>query len=156
MGLFSNKKKTEDSSNKEGKKEASKKEASLKPSENSMKDLYKGEAVKESVATDKNIKKSKNKFSNSYKILVKPLITEKGSDLGALNKYIFEISPKANKIEVARAIKDVYGINPVSVNIMNVQGKIVTRGRYSGRRKNTKKAVVTLPKGKTIQVYEGI
>jgi large subunit ribosomal protein L23 len=94
--------------------------------------------------------------SSAYRVLLRPLVTEKGSHLGIENKYLFEVGYNANKIEIAKAIEDVYGVKPTKVNIIKLAGKIVRRGRYEGRRKNWKKAIVTLPEGKTIQIYEGI
>lgn len=115
----------------------------------SMKDLYSEKKA------DAGKKESKN-FGNAYKILVKPLITEKGTVLNAENKYVFEVASGANKIEVAKAIKEVYGISPEKVNIVRVLGKNTRFGRTLGKRKDWKKAIVTLPKGKEIQVYEGV
>ena len=72
------------------------------------------------------------------------------------NKYFFEVKKDANKIEIAKAINDVYGVKPVSVNIMRVGGKKVRRGRTFGKRKDWKKDIVTLKKGESIKVYEGV
>lgn len=156
MGLFSNKKK-DTAADKTGEAEAVKKEETkVVAPETNMKDLYKEEAASSEAAAGPEAKKKSKGFSNSFRILARPLITEKAADLGSLNKYVFEVFPKANKIEVARAILDVYGVKPINVNIVNVKGKVITRGRYSGKRKDWRKAIVTLPKGKTIQVYEGI
>ncbi|OIO07421.1 50S ribosomal protein L23 [Candidatus Falkowbacteria bacterium CG1_02_41_21] len=89
-------------------------------------------------------------------MLVKPLVTEKATNLGGQNKYVFIVDINANKIEVAKAIDEVYGLNPISVNMVKMKGKQVARGRITGRRKDFKKAIVTLKKGETIQVYEGV
>jgi large subunit ribosomal protein L23 len=102
------------------------------------------------------IKKDSTVASNSYRVLLRPLVTEKGSHMGVINKYIFEVDYNCNKIEVAKAIEATYGIKPVKVNMIKLAGKVVRRGRVEGRRKNWKKAIVTLPAGKTIQIYEGI
>jgi len=117
----------------------------------SMKDLYAGEAKKE-----KSAAKAKKGVSLAYKILVKPLVTEKATNLSGQNKYVFIVGINTNKIEVAKAIEEVYGVNPVGVNIIKMKGKQVARGRVAGRRKDFKKAIVTLKKGETIQVYEGV
>ena len=121
----------------------------------SVKDLYSGEALSGKTGTGgaADVKKT---IGSAYKILAKPLVTEKVSNLGALNKYVFAVAPRANKIEVARAIKQIYGIKPEAVNIINLAGKKARYGRASGRRKNWKKAIVTLPEGKTIKIYEGV
>lgn len=93
---------------------------------------------------------------NAYRILVKPLITEKGTHLVGQNKYLFEVAGRANKIEIKKAIKAVYGVSPIDVNIINVSGKKVSYRRISGRTSDRKKAIVTLPKGQSIEIYEGV
>ena len=113
----------------------------------SMKDLYN--------ETPKKDKKDLS-FSRAHRVLIQPLVTEKASNLGGLNQYVFIVDIKANKIEVAKAIYDVYKVKPISVNIIKVKGKKVSRGRITGRRKDFKKAIVTLKSGETISVYEGV
>ena len=114
------------------------------------KDLYDD---KGSVKKDKDKKKT---AGIAYRVLIKPMVTEKATDLSGLNKYVFMVSDKSNKIDVDKAIQEVYGIKPTSVNIVKVKGKVVRRGRISGKRKDFKKAIVTLAKGKSISVYEGV
>ena len=89
-------------------------------------------------------------------VLIKPVVTEKAAAVNQLNQYIFQVAKKANKIDIAKAITAFYGIEPVAVNIMNMPGKRVTRGRVKGQRCDWKKAIVTLPAGKTIEIYEGV
>ena len=101
-------------------------------------------------------KVKREETGQAYKILIRPLITEKTSFLGQYNQYVFEITPKANKIEIARAFKNLYGIKPISINIVKIKGKEVRYGRTSGRTKNRKKAVITLKQGEKIEVYEGV
>lgn len=85
-------------------------------------------------------------------VLIRPLVTEKAT---LTETYIFEIQPTANKTEVAKAIEQIYGIKPVNVRIINMLGKVVRWQYRAGQRKSWKKAIVRLPKGKTIDVYEG-
>ena len=101
-------------------------------------------------------KELKGKTAQAYRILVKPLITEKASDLGALNKYVFAINPKMNKVEVKKAIRTIYNVTPVKVNISNFSGKKVRYGRVQGQTTGWKKAVITLKAGDKIEVYEGV
>ena len=96
------------------------------------------------------------KYGNAHRVIIKPLITEKAANLGALNKYAFMVAPKTNKIEISQAIDELYGIKPVNINIVNVTGKKVRHGKRQGKRKDWKKAVVTLPPGKSINIYEGV
>jgi len=151
MGIFTAKK-TNDSEGQEketidlNKEKKAKKEVAKE--EKSMKDLY-------SEGTDKTSKKGV-KNSVAYRILVKPLVTEKAANLGSLNQYAFVVSDSANKIDVAKAIFEVYGVKPEKVNIIKVKGKVVSRGKITGKRKDFKKALVSLKKGDSISIYEGV
>lgn len=148
MAIFGNKK-TSNPSDKTNPKD-SKETASV-----SMKDLYGDAPVVKTAKAGAKAKKTINHTLTS-RVLVKPLITEKATNLGAENKYIFVVSEEANKISVAKAVEATYGVKPLSVNLLNVGGKKVTRGRIKGQRKDWKKAVVTLKKGETIKIYEGV
>lgn len=92
----------------------------------------------------------------SHRVLLKPLITEKGTRNSEQNKYFFMVSVKANKVMVKQAIFETYGIWPQAVNILKVKGKKVKFGRRQGTRKDWKKAIITLPLGKSIDVYKGV
>jgi large subunit ribosomal protein L23 len=117
--------------------------------EKSMKDLY--------TASGEMKKKDAKKVSGqAYRVLIKPMVTEKATNLGSSNQYVFMVGIDTNKIEVAKAIQEVYGVKPISVNIIKIKGKKVNRGRITGKRKDFKKAVITLKKGDTISVYEGV
>jgi large subunit ribosomal protein L23 len=116
-------------------------------SADSMADLY----------VDKKVAKTgpvKNEMA--YRVLVRPMVTEKAANLGTHNQYVFQVALNANKISVAKAIKEVYGISPVAVNIIKMKGKKVSRGQIRGQRSDFKKAIVSLPKGQTINIYEGV
>ena len=93
---------------------------------------------------------------NLFGVLVRPIVTEKSSMLGALNQYAFLVSADANKIQVARAVKEMYGVTPSRVNILNKSGRKVRYGKTYGRTSDTRKAIVFLPEGKSITIYEGI
>lgn len=97
----------------------------------------------------------KRETGPAYRVLVRPLITEKGNLLASNGQYLFAVNPHSNKLEVAEAVERVYGVRPRHVNVMNVRGKHVRYGRTTGSTKSWKKAIVTLPKGKTIDVFEG-
>ena len=101
------------------------------------------------------IKKVRILPSNLENIIIRPLITEKASILASDGTYVFVVANKANKIQVRNAFKALYNITPTRVNIQNIQGKKVRFGSRRGRRNSWKKAMVTLPKGKKIDVYEG-
>ena len=98
--------------------------------------------------------KSGAKFA-VYGVLIAPLLTEKTALGEAKNQYVFAVTPKATKNEIKKAVESRYGVKPVSVNVLNIMGKYVRFGRSFGRRKDWKKAIITLPQGKSINVYEG-
>lgn len=153
MSLF-NTKKTEENGKKTAESEAVATKVS-KPA--SMKELYSEETkAKSEIAADGKKEAVAKKSSSAFRVLVKPLVTEKGSILGAESKYTFMVANEANKIEISKAIEDTYGVKPTKVNVINIEGKTKNRGRIAGKRKDWKKAIVTLPKGKTIKIFEGI
>jgi len=120
------------------------------------------EAAKVNIVKEPSVKKTNvNKTSvpkgaDLQGILVKPLITEKSTNLSQFNQYVFEVSKSANKIQVAQAIEARYGVKPKKVNILNNQGKITRRGRTVGKTKDWKKAIVSLGKDQTIKVHEEV
>ncbi|HEY0602753.1 MAG TPA: 50S ribosomal protein L23 [Herpetosiphonaceae bacterium] len=98
---------------------------------------------------------------NAHKIIIRPVITEKNTRLGEINKYVFEVAMETNKIEVKKAIEEVFGVNVKNVNIVNVRGKLRRRrtrhGITEGYTRDWKKAVVTLtPDSKPIEIFEGV
>lgn len=105
----------------------------------------------------KTVEPASGKSKTAYKVLLHPLITEKISLQNALNQYVFMVDKRANKVEIKKAIEELYGVRPTKVRIINVLGKLVPagRGKYT-RRKSWKKAIITLPAGKKIDVYEGL
>ncbi len=88
--------------------------------------------------------------------ILSPVVTEKTAYLASRAQYVFLVDIAANKIQVRNAIRTMYGITPVSINMQNQDGKRVRSGRSRGIRKRWKKAIVTLPEGKSIEVYEGV
>lgn len=103
--------------------------------------------------------KSKLKLSNhstAYKVLVKPLVTEKSAIAESKNKYSFVVSRNANKNQVREAVAEIYGVKAVKVNIVNTDGRPMRFGRSMGRRSDYKKAIVTLPAGSTIDIHAGV
>ena len=102
----------------------------------------------------KAVKKSNSQVS--YKALVHPLITEKSTIQNDFNQYAFIVSNRANKVEIKRAIQEAYGVMPLKVKTISQMGKLVRSGRGQlSRQKNWKKAIITLPKDKKIDVYQG-
>ncbi len=94
-------------------------------------------------------------------ILKKPILTEKATGLTEkLNRYAFQVDPKANKLQIKGAIEKMYGVTIEAVNTMVVSGKIKSRGTkggvVSGRTPKYKKAIVTLKAGEVIDFYSNI
>ena len=160
MGLFSRKTKKDDDKKADAK--SAKVDIAVKKDSGgekvSMKDLYSGAktGVEKAKKGETETKEKSSRYISAYRVLMKPLVSEKASIMGAESKYFFAVERSANKIEIAKAIKQVYGIKPVNVNIINMKGKNVRTGRTLGKRKNWKKAIVTLPKGESIKIYEGV
>lgn len=118
--------------------------------EQSMKELYSDVPAKNSS------KQGTVGGSRTADILVRPLISEKASHQQALNQYFFAVRLNANRVEVAKAVKALYGVTPTKVTIIRQEGKLRRYGRTTGKQKDWKKAMVSLPKGKTISLYEGV
>ncbi len=98
---------------------------------------------------------------SNMEILKKPLLTEKVAQLTEkLNRYVFKVDHRANKIQIKSAIENMYGVNVTAVNTMKYVGKLKTRntkaGAVSGRAATYKKAVISLKDGETIDFYSTI
>jgi large subunit ribosomal protein L23 len=92
---------------------------------------------------------------NFYSIIRRPIISEKSINLReTLNQVTFEVSRDANKIEIRRAVESLLEAKVASVNTMIVRGKVKRMGKYSGRRPNWKKAIVTLLDGESIEALD--
>jgi len=94
-------------------------------------------------------------------ILLKPIVTEKMTSQGdKFNRYGFIVERSANKIQIKKAVEELYGVTVASVNTMRYGGKVKTRntrsGMLVGRTAATKKAVVTLAEGNKIDFYSNI
>ena len=97
-------------------------------------------------------------MKTSYDIILRPIITEQSMEQTDINKYVFEVARDANKIEIKKAIEEIFGVEVDKVNTLNMQGKKKRTGRYpEGSRRAWKKAVVKLtPDSKTIEFFEGM
>ena len=88
-------------------------------------------------------------------ILVRPLITEQTTQLMAEGKYVFVVAKAANKIEIAKAVSEIFKVKVAKVNTVNVIGKKKRMGRTQGKRPDYKKAIVKLAPGESIEFFEG-
>ena len=90
-------------------------------------------------------------------IILKPVVTEESMLGTAMKKYTFVVAKDANKIEIANAVEELFGVEVASVNTMNVKGHLRRYGRFEGYKPSWKKAVVTLTEGsKTIEFFDGM
>jgi large subunit ribosomal protein L23 len=90
-------------------------------------------------------------------IVRRALVTEKGTLIReGQNGYLFEVGRNANKIEIKQAIEAMFSVNVTSIRTLRVHGKPKRVGRYDGHRPDWKKAVVTLKKGQTIDLFEQV
>jgi len=94
----------------------------------------------------------KSKGFLSALVLKAPHVSEKATDLSNEGIYVFSVSRSANKVEIKKAIEELYGVNVMSVNVMNVKGKSRRLGRTLGRTPAFKKAMVKLLPGQSIEV----
>ena len=97
-------------------------------------------------------------MKTAYDIIRRPVITEQSMADTENKKYVFEVAKDATKIEIAKAVEEVFGVKVVKVNTLRVNGKLKRTGAYpQGRRAAYKKAIVTLtPDSKTIEFFEGM
>ncbi len=92
-----------------------------------------------------------------YRIIKRPLITERGTHLREKeNKYFFEVAKRANKLEIKRAIESLFRVHVTSVHTISLRGKEKKVGRFAGKTPDWKKAVVTLKQGDSIDFIEGV
>jgi large subunit ribosomal protein L23 len=92
-----------------------------------------------------------------YRVLKKPLITEKGTrQKEQSNRMIFEVDRRANKVMVRNAVESIFKVKVLSVNLLSVKGKERRVGRNMGRRPDWKKAIVRLGPGENIEFFEGM
>ena len=96
-------------------------------------------------------------MKSSYDIVIRPLITERSMSETQDKKYAFQEARDANKIEIKRAVEEIFKVEVLSVNTMNVMGKKKRMGVHIGRRSAWKKAIVRLkPDSKGIEFFEGM
>ena len=98
---------------------------------------------------------------NSYDIIRRPIISERSMEPvydrqgEEIKRYTFEVPMTVNKIEIKKAVEEVFGVKVAAVNTMHVLGKVKRMGKFQGRRPSYKKAIVTLTKdSKAIEIFE--
>ncbi len=93
----------------------------------------------------------------SQDIILRPIITEESMQNIALKKYTFKVAKDANKIEIAKAVEELFDVKVAKVNTVSVRGKLRRQGRFEGYTASWKKAIVTLTEdSKTIEFFDGM
>lgn len=93
----------------------------------------------------------------AHDIIIKPIITERSMEGISAQKYTFKVDKNSNKIEIAKALEELFGVQVAKVNTMNVRGHLKRQGRNQGYTASWKKAIVTLaPGSKAIEFFEGM
>ncbi|MFH1462197.1 MAG: 50S ribosomal protein L23 [bacterium] len=132
------------------KKKKPEKKIDKKPEKNkAVEEKPKQQSVKEK---PQPVRKSRKIDGEAYKVLRAPHVTEKANFLVGKNQYVFKVYSRANKSLVKRAVEDVFGVDVVSVRIINVPKRKRRLGRIEGWRKGYKKAIIKIKEGHKIEV----
>jgi len=95
-------------------------------------------------------------MKSMYDVIKRPIVTEKATvQKENSNQVSFEVDRRANKIEIKQAVEKLFKVKVLAVNTMTVKGKVKRMGRFTGKRPDWKKAVVTLNKGEALPFLEG-
>ena len=93
-------------------------------------------------------------MKTAHDIILAPVVSEKSYDLIEHNNtYTFEVDPRSNKEQIRDAVEEVFGVKVLRVNTMNRKGKVKRTGYKLGKRKDVKRAVVTLAEGNSIDLF---
>ena len=96
-------------------------------------------------------------MKTAYDIIIKPIITEQSMEATEEKKYVFQVANDANKIEIKKAVEEIFGVKVEKVNTIRMEGKMKRMGVHVGRRASWKKAMVKLTAdSKTIEFFEGM
>ena len=94
---------------------------------------------------------------NSYDIIIKPILSEKSFSGIQMKRYTFKVAKNATKVDIKRAVEEVFGVEVAKVNTVSVKGKIKRRGATSGKRPDYKKAIVQLTESsKSIEFFDSL
>ncbi len=146
FNVFKRRKKPERKEAKEKPKKEARASSEVKPAEKS------GGKPTEAKSEAKFIPSQKRKIGGAWWLLKELHVTEKATDLTKQNQYVFKVWQDANKIEIKKAVEDLYGVNVVSVRVVKVPRRKRRLGKIKGWRKGYKKAIVRLKEGQKIEV----
>jgi large subunit ribosomal protein L23 len=94
---------------------------------------------------------------NAYSVIKRPIVTEKTSiQKEKDNQVTFEVDANANRVQIRKAVEEIFKVQVAGVRTAQVRGKFKQRGRIIGKRRDWKKAVVTLMPGQRIDFFEGV
>jgi large subunit ribosomal protein L23 len=141
MAFFKRSKNTEEKKEKETKAKTVKAPSAEKSEEKAVEKVSAKAAAAKPVAP---------KDSTAYRVLVRPIVSEKSARLEKNRQFAFAVAPGANKVEIKKAVEKHYRVHVTGVNVVNVGGKYVNRGRVTGKRKDWRKAYVTVKEGENI------
>lgn len=86
-------------------------------------------------------------------IIIRPVITERSFDMQEYNRFTFEVAKTASKIEIAKAVEEIFDVKVLKVNTVNVKSKKKRMRNIEGKTRTWKKAIVTLADGDTIELF---
>ena len=95
-------------------------------------------------------------FNKAYQVVLNPLITEKATQMSEFNKMVFSVPLTASKLDIKLSIEKIFSVKVMSVNTILLKGKVKRFKGVLGKRSNTKKAIVTLAPGNTIDLSAGV
>ena len=95
-------------------------------------------------------------FNKAYQVVLNPLVTEKATQMSEFNKIVFSVPLDANKLDIKSSIEKIFSVQVKSINTILLKGKVKRFKGVLGRRSNTKKAIVTLVPGNTIDLSVGV
>lgn len=113
-------------------------------------------AAAEKAPVVKKAKKAREISKEALNIIVGPIVSEKSARLSEHGVVAFKVRKDANRVAVRNAMRELYGVTPVRVNILAIRGKWVRFGKFQGRQGDYKKALVYLPKGTSLDIFEGV
>lgn len=155
MGLFDFFKKKKEEKKKPGKKKIEKKPVvaeALADREVKKKKVEARPLPKVKPALTQRGRSRKEAPGIAYRVLGAPHVTEKATALIEENKYVFKVLPRTNKIEIKKAVENLYGVDVIKVRIINVPRRRRRLGKQKGWRKGYKKAIVKIKKGQKIEI----
>jgi large subunit ribosomal protein L23 len=92
-------------------------------------------------------------MKNAFEVIIAPVISEKTMKLSGEGKYTFEVHSKAGKIEIAKAVEEIFNVKVEKVNVLNVRPRTKRMGKYMGKTSAVRKAIVKLAEGQEIDLF---